>query len=463
MLLPFAFTSSDTDKILPAYSTNKRLLADGAGRRLENFFWRIWGSKDIVNTITGQQVAVLFHAISEEGPLRTTPTQSPRTSRNLGGYRRGPQPLHSELRPEGRLDSYSPETSQIRKRQDDDWQRSSFIVQRGSEHSSRGEKDASSIAQPADVPRFATIIEDDGDDRTPTATPPPTARRCKAAADYTCISGAPDATSRPEVNRTDSETLPSGNFESPPRAESVTSEDTIKGDQERAKRGGRKRVAVHAHTPASRRRPVVMRRKSSQSSSSTASNTASPRPSVTRVSEVDESVVSSQDDIISMDLPEEELKPKEAPTTTAKTSTQRSPPPDHKSGKSSRGGVLVEPDFRSKFVAKARSAQSSFVSLPSLIQSPSTTTAAFASYQASGMTALAHQEQSAERTKSRVTFSDEATSSGLAAPTGPKAELDEGGQTLPRTQSQLTLLLERDRRHPGGKGKAEKHEKKSSR
>ena len=58
-------------------------MPDGVGSRLENFFWRIWSSGNILKNIRGQQVSVMFAKINEGGTVRTTPTQSPRTSRNL--------------------------------------------------------------------------------------------------------------------------------------------------------------------------------------------------------------------------------------------------------------------------------------------------------------------------------------------------------------------------------------------
>ena len=72
------------------YFANKALLADDVGRRLENFFWRIWGNRRIRDRLRGSQVARQFSAISEGAFIRTTPTQSPRSSRSRRNHGSGP-------------------------------------------------------------------------------------------------------------------------------------------------------------------------------------------------------------------------------------------------------------------------------------------------------------------------------------------------------------------------------------
>ncbi|KAL8971857.1 MAG: hypothetical protein Q9197_003063 [Variospora fuerteventurae] len=69
------------------------------GRRLENFFWRIWSSRRLLDDMSGTLVAANFSRISEGGYIRTTPTQSPRSSRNLGtNY--GPQRRDDSFQPQ---------------------------------------------------------------------------------------------------------------------------------------------------------------------------------------------------------------------------------------------------------------------------------------------------------------------------------------------------------------------------
>ena len=74
-------------------------MPDGIGLRLENFFWRIWSHEETLRNIKGRQVGAIFAKISEGGTVRTTPTQSPRVSRNL----QTPQPSVSKSSTEGPL------------------------------------------------------------------------------------------------------------------------------------------------------------------------------------------------------------------------------------------------------------------------------------------------------------------------------------------------------------------------
>ena len=71
---------------LPVYSSKKAVLAENIGRRLENFFWRIWGSERLRQRLSGTQVNIQFDIINEGGYLRTTPTASPRSSKSLSAY-----------------------------------------------------------------------------------------------------------------------------------------------------------------------------------------------------------------------------------------------------------------------------------------------------------------------------------------------------------------------------------------
>ena len=279
-----------------------------------------------------------------------------------------------------------------------------------------------------------------------------------------------DISSRHDMLRTDSESISAGSVESPGRAESVNSEDTVKDDRESSAKTGRKRATFYASTPANRRRPVAMRRKSSQSSSSTASSTASPRRSVPSISEpkISESTKDSRASARSSsggppnNLSQQEQASDDAVQTPAEMSTARSSALGHEPGQHQRGEVLVEPDFRSKFVAKTRSAQSSFTSLPSLLRTPNSTTAASASFQASGTMESRHQAQPAVRVKNRVTFSDEVPPLTNSDPADSNVEHEGVAQALPRTRSQLTMLLEKNRRHTGGDRKGDKHQKKPS-
>ena len=414
---------------------------------------------------------MLFHNISEEGPLRTTPTQSPRTSRHLGSYGRGPQPSSTKPRPDSGSDGQSLNPSKKKEGKQAVKQHQVPHARTTPGHNLRRQRRSDTASSSTGSLRDRTIAEDDGDDRTPTATPPPTARRCEAPTRYHSEQGVADINSRHGMLRRDSESIRVGSVESPGEAESVTSEDTVKGARESSAKTGRKRATFYASTPANRRRPVAMRRKSSQSSSSTASSTASPRRSVASIHEpnISESTNESRASARSSsggqpsNLRQQEQIADDAIKAPAEMSTARSSALGHEAGQHQPGKVLVEPDFRSKFVAKTRSAQSSSTSLPSLLRTPNSTTAASASFQASGTMESGHQAQPAARVKNRVTFSDEVPPLPNSDPADANVEHEELAQALPRTRSQLAMLLEKNRRHTGGDRKGDRHQKKPSR
>ena len=98
---------------------------------------------------------------------------------------------------------------------------------------------------------------------------------------------------------------------------------------------------------------------------------------------------------------------------------------------------LVDPNFRSKFIGKTRSAQGSFTNLPSLLRKSPATGPASASYQAAGMM----DPSPASRGKGRDAYTN--VIAPLKASPGTASDYDP--QPLPRTKSQLTLLLEREK------------------
>lgn len=68
------------------YSGSRTTAAgENVGRRLENLFWRIMSSARLLRTMSGEQLALQFKLIHENPYIRTTPRNSPRSSRNLGG------------------------------------------------------------------------------------------------------------------------------------------------------------------------------------------------------------------------------------------------------------------------------------------------------------------------------------------------------------------------------------------
>ena len=81
---------------LSVYASNKRILLENIGRRLENFFWRIWSSDRVRKRLSGTQVNILFDIINQGGYIRTTPTASPKSSKSLNAYFRE---VHQQMPP----------------------------------------------------------------------------------------------------------------------------------------------------------------------------------------------------------------------------------------------------------------------------------------------------------------------------------------------------------------------------
>lgn len=279
------------------YTTNKTILADDVGRRLENFFWRIWSNGRISSNIRGSQVALLFISISEGAEIRTTPTQSPRSRRSYleeehRHRRRSPPPF-----------SNAPAPSLI------------FSAASDIEESLRSARLATQENTPSKAPRkLSSSQERRGDTRRP----PPILKKPRAGSpNYlpktarilsptTRKESELDTEGESPVLSTQSTDNPSslglgteckalslgrgtarsgtGNesFEAEGQHPSIRGSPIIQRPAEQApqsdvsQRPGRKKAAFTANTAATKRRPAVLRRKSSQSSSNNTSKAPSP-------------------------------------------------------------------------------------------------------------------------------------------------------------------------------------------
>jgi Fungal protein of unknown function (DUF1752) len=58
------------------FNANKSVLRNGTGYRLENFFWRIWSSSHVCNSLSASTLSALFTKISDDNPLGTFQLQS---------------------------------------------------------------------------------------------------------------------------------------------------------------------------------------------------------------------------------------------------------------------------------------------------------------------------------------------------------------------------------------------------
>ena len=401
--------------LYPVYSASKAVLPDGSGQRLANFLWRVWGSSSILYNLTGNQLAAHFSAISEDGPLRTTPTQSPRASRNLSIAVRPSRSPSRFLSPSSGRTETGPSvrklTAPLRKDEQDSIQ--SLSTSKLSQYNTVAARAQTSHISP---PSF--IAEEDDDESTPSTTP----------VDKTVPRSSKNRTARSTKERIDNETLVPSAADPSSALQSVSSQDTIRPNSETVSKPRRTKRLRSAST---KKRPVAMKRKSSQSSSSNTSSTISPRLPAQTSGLPDFSAPR----IDEAGAPADYQQLRTVPTNSSNNNKQDS---------------LVDPNFRSKFVEKTRSAQSSFVNLPSLLRKPSASAATPASYQAAGMMESSRPAQPAGRGRGKVTFTEGSKPPGPAGP-----DIDVGDDldvsVLPRTKSQLTMLLEKDRR-AGGRG-----------
>ena len=363
--------------------------------------------------LTGNQLAAHFSAISEDGPLRTTPTQSPRTSRNLSIAIRAPKSRSRFLSPPSGRTETAPSVQKLttpsHKNEKDDIQ--PLSTPELTQHNT-----VAATAQTSHISTPDSIAEEDDDESTPSTTP----------VGKTVSKSSKDRSARSTTEKTDSETLARSIAEPSSALQSVSSQDTIRPNSETVSKPKR---AKRLRSASTKKRPVAMKRKSSQSSSSNTSSTISPRlPAKT----------SGLPDLsgLSIDEAGEQADYQRVQTHSSTQNKQSS---------------LVDPNFRSKFVEKTRSAQSSFANLPSLVRKPSASAATPASYQATGMMESSRPAQTAGRGRGKVTFTEGSKPPGPAGP-----DIDAGDNldlsALPRTKSQLTMLLEKDRRAGGRSG-----------
>lgn len=232
---------------------------------------------------------------------------------------------------------------------------------------------------------------------------------------------------------------------------------------EEAKQRSTGKRTVLAKTGASKRRPTIIPRKSSQSSSSIASNVTissaldtkpgspvraqglQPYPKGSALEEEQPVMQRSRQEI-----PRSSQRRSAATNNVSKSSESQ--------GKSRNEANevedgLVERDFRLRFAARTQMERQSFA--PFTAKSTTTAAATAADHQAIGITDTTPPQRSRGNGKWMEEFTDEIVHLKPPGSSGPRAKDDNEAQPLPRTKSQLTLLLERDRQrgHDGRNGK----------
>ncbi|KAL8939833.1 MAG: hypothetical protein Q9211_002561 [Gyalolechia sp. 1 TL-2023] len=410
----------DIARLWKAYHTNRAVLAEDVGRRLENFFWRIWGHDRLLENITGTLVAAIFSRISEGGYIRTTPTQSPRSSRSLGTVHRPRQPeeLYASSHP-----SLHPSSAGLQRTCNDDDLGDAEETETESPSSSRRKlpsrpppilkkpKQASppgighlSASDPhtTTTPRYGVLSqESEGQGKSSDRSNKTT--RFKPDEIITWI--PPDSTTTEEHILEESADSPSKSKQRP----------------------ARRRVAVVASTAASKRRPA-MRSRPSQSSSSSAS-VASPYPSKSEsavgVWTEEESSAGHRTGTgksIAAPIP---------PRHTSDSEQQASK--DHdlaEQDKADHGAEQYRPTAAGSRPQPGTRTMPRLTSFSSFNNKSTAAAAASASYQASGIMDFGQQSASGESRDFDKGPADEGRTAG----------------TMPKTKSQLTLLLQRDQK-----------------
>ncbi|KAI4269712.1 MAG: hypothetical protein L6R38_007370 [Xanthoria sp. 2 TBL-2021] len=416
----------------------KAIFAEDVGRRLENFFWRIWGSHHLLHNITGTLVAAIFSKISEGGYIRTTPTQSPRSSRTFGTFHRTRQTERPKTSPES-LPSIPSSNGPSLPNHDD----AGDAEETETESTVAGKKKL--------PPRPPPILKKPKSISPPETLPIPELAdqiHRGSAADTASRSSLKDST-RPQVQakslerpgktaRFSTDEVKSEHFLPIPPKSDVNINDEATEPQGKSKSSSnRRKAAVIASTGASKRRPV-MRQRSSQASSSSVSVTTHSQigvePVTTGTTAIDTPVrvgSSSPPRFKQQTVPfaETPLEPTRPAAEMTSSSTALKHRITHTHSKIELGGRTMP-------------GHTSFTSLPSILKG-SPAAAAPASYQASGMMDMGQQTE----------FGTDHGSSEHPIPENPsRVDARASGsntQPLPRTTSQLTILLQRDRTSSG--------------
>ena len=459
-------------------------MADDVGRRLANFFWRIWSNESIRDHITGSQVAMLFSRISEGGVLRTTPTQSPRISRSLRSYRiqsgtgpgPGPDPVPPSPPPlasasvaealpgEGRgnimptkgptdppsrsirlapTSQNVPDTaglppSKLKKPKPESASQGSGSTRDLSTRFDYPEQDTSRAG-----PTHGSVMSSGGEQRSLRLQEPSSSRGGHAA--------SPTSTARSSSSQMKG-------------AEGLSESDS-------GQKSGPRRPTVYAKSAVSKRRPSMPRQRSSQSS--TGNNSTITSPPV-----LEKSLGASKKPATSAVYTDESLRRTESRDEDYPGSGGSHLPQDPQprsaqfppmvgiqddrlsSGHDSFKDELVDRNFRTKFASRLQPDRQSLAPPAPYAYKSSTAAATSALYQATGTIGSRPPNPSGGKGKRNVAFTDEITPlepSTLSMPIEEEEEEEEVAEqvddnqpsVLPRTKSQLTLLLEKDKRTRG--------------
>ena len=440
--------------------------------------------------LSGAQIDRQFTSISQGGRIRTTPTPSPRSSRNLGRSAKEARSIVSTSSavsasprasfipgsedvedtsvtptPQSPSDASPEATVKSKENRRTITARPPPILKKLSSGSNRPSR-SSSILSPASQGSSSTAdtgIEGDvtfDDDSTPTEPHAP-------------IAGRP-------VRKSNTTRFNEEVAVSIPKASIVSRSSGSRLSGESNQRSGRRNPIVVASTGASKRRPPIIRQRLSQISSfstlkeppsrtSSSPNLAlSMTPYTVKFPSQEAGASSARRLRAASPHP---LKNDKGSSTSAPSSNEMAEdfggeymgiqepstnPPSKRSATAAISNAgsdlskpLVDPDFRSQFVDKTRRSTRSFTNIASFARKSTAAVPTAASFQASGMLDTGQGSSTAGKNRGKEAFKNEIVPLKAPASAGPESR-NETPQPLPRTKSQLTLLLEREKNRSAG-------------
>lgn len=458
----------------PVYSSGYAATAENVGRRLANFFWRIAMNDRIRGHLSGAVIDKQFDSISQGGHIGSYDTGARSTASTKGAVSSSPakaRPVHGEEQP-GNTSPQGPSDLSLKATTGRNENRRIPIARpppilkklsSGSKTSSR----SSLVLSPASQGLSSAGASNDeavtfDDDPTSSKSFVPIAGK-SARKSTTTRFNEEVAVSIPKVSI--ASRLSGG-----------------RSSGESSSRTGRKNPILVASSGTSKRRPSIMRQKSSQAPSTGASkdsplrNSSSPnlarsmKPNHTNIGQSPSqeaeasssrrsrasspypskhprlsstSQPSSEEDV--EDFSGDDAGPQEPSTNS---NLGHTPVKGLANAASEPSKSLVDPDFRSRFENKNAPPNRSFTNISSFARKSSAVVPTAASFEASGMLDTGQGTLTAARGKDAFNNEIIPLKAPASAGPGPPAE---ASQPLPRTKSQLTLLLEREKNRSAGK------------
>ncbi|KAI9684132.1 MAG: hypothetical protein M1829_003402 [Trizodia sp. TS-e1964] len=420
------------------YTTNKSVLPNDIGHRLENFFWRIWGNDQICRNISGATLARIFQDISEAKEIKNVPAAALAIQ--------SVPPSSDAARPQSRHKDHSP--TRLDQQSRNAFSQSSLVTEAETSH-----------------PR-----------------PPPSPSRVQP----TPLTSILRKTRRVEPTRSEGDDYDVPLDEAvvarpgPAKQQPPTPTSPIrKSSADSAALRRKKATFVATTASSSRRRPTITRRKSTQTYTSNAQLVKSPtalptepenglevpalmlgKTAKTDIKGKGRATAAEGENEDAVSKPQVRADPESVPISNEDLAVQRNtlinsgtlhPGESSKSVLKTRtsgqdlSNLLVDRDFRSKFFDKSRKGE--LFSLTNLSMTPTTTSSTNKLYSKSSE-ASSSSRSFRKGKATQVVIVDGVAPLRPEGATAPSSRSSSPSDSqLPRTKSQLTLLLERERRN----------------